>query len=431
MEATHRGSENILSKAYDDLPQTRKYITAFLRKLGVKDITILYVTMARMPGEKAHSIQIARMCSALQAEGVNVILAVPRRGSDLTRKSPIKQVMEFYGLKTGFRLIRFFVPDILRGGGKKEYLNWFLMCLVHVLQVLCVSFVLKLSRKKLYLFIREPLILVILYVLSPAHLFKYIYEVHGPQKTVGMISNLYWAALRKADRIITITDVLKRHVHLALGEIANEKVITIHDAVDENLYLMLGDRDNVPKLPSGKKIVMYVGQLYPWRNPEFLVNVVSNIKREDVLLVVVGGNEVDIKRLSNYSKLRGVDGRIFFTGYIKPRLVPNLLEKADVLIYHGSRRWSSPLKLFEYMLARKPIAASGDPGVREVLIHGKNGFLFEPSNPVDAAEKIETLLRETELSSRIAEEAYKTAKDNFTYRTRARKILQILKAAEK
>ena len=41
---------------------------------------IYYVANARMPTEKAHGIQIAKMCEALIEAGAKVELIVPRRG---------------------------------------------------------------------------------------------------------------------------------------------------------------------------------------------------------------------------------------------------------------------------------------------------------------------------------------------------------------
>jgi hypothetical protein len=58
--------------------------------------------MARIPGERAHSIQIARMCSALQEMDSNVILISPKRGDEFTRKAKMKDIIKYYGLKTPF-----------------------------------------------------------------------------------------------------------------------------------------------------------------------------------------------------------------------------------------------------------------------------------------------------------------------------------------
>ena len=44
---------------------------------------IYYITNARMPTEKAHGYQIAKMCEQFAALGHQVVLAVPRRFNTL------------------------------------------------------------------------------------------------------------------------------------------------------------------------------------------------------------------------------------------------------------------------------------------------------------------------------------------------------------
>src|SRR3546814_2148470 len=46
-------------------------------------------------------------------------------------------------------------------------------------------------------------------------------------------------------------------------------------------------------------------------------------------------------------------------------------------------RWTSPLKLFEYMAHGLPIIASDLPNIREVLRHGETGLLV-PSGDLDS-----------------------------------------------
>ncbi|MCR8471296.1 MAG: glycosyltransferase, partial [Crenarchaeota archaeon] len=93
---------------------------------------------------------------------------------------------------------------------------------------------------------------------------------------------------------------------------------------------------------------------------------------------------------------------------------------------HGPKKWASPLKIFEYMLSQKPIVAPKVPGVSEVLVHGKNALLFAPSDPADAAQQISKLLDDPQTCRNLATEAYVTVKNNFTYKIRAKKIVQLL-----
>ena len=55
------------------------------------NMKIYYVANARMPNEKAHGIQLAKMCEAFVDAGANFELIVPNRGEK-------KSIRRFYGL---------------------------------------------------------------------------------------------------------------------------------------------------------------------------------------------------------------------------------------------------------------------------------------------------------------------------------------------
>lgn len=44
---------------------------------------LLYIANYRMPTERTHGLQVAKMCEAFAAEGIDVTLLVPRRGEVL------------------------------------------------------------------------------------------------------------------------------------------------------------------------------------------------------------------------------------------------------------------------------------------------------------------------------------------------------------
>ena len=61
---------------------------------------LYYIANARMPTEKAHGIQIAKMCEAFIEAGVNVTLVVPQRATDQ------RSLREYYSLRVEVPLVR-------------------------------------------------------------------------------------------------------------------------------------------------------------------------------------------------------------------------------------------------------------------------------------------------------------------------------------
>jgi glycosyltransferase involved in cell wall biosynthesis len=70
-----------------------------------------------------------------------------------------------------------------------------------------------------------------------------------------------------------------------------------------------------------------------------------------------------------------------------------------------STRFTSPLKLFEYMAAGRPIVASDLPAITEVLRHEKNALLVAPGDPAALAAAVRRLLNDRALADRLAQAA--------------------------
>jgi glycosyltransferase involved in cell wall biosynthesis len=87
-----------------------------------------------------------------------------------------------------------------------------------------------------------------------------------------------------------------------------------------------------------------------------------------------------------------------------------MLSAADALVLPNSAEktisaeYTSPLKLFEYMAAGKPIVASDLQSVREVLDEG-NACLVPPDNPKALAKGIHSVLDNPDYATRLGERA--------------------------
>jgi glycosyltransferase involved in cell wall biosynthesis len=132
--------------------------------------------------------------------------------------------------------------------------------------------------------------------------------------------------------------------------------------------------------------------------------------------VIIGGQpgEGDGVRLEALARARGVATRTEFAGWKPPSEVASLLERCDILVLPNvrstiSERYTSPLKLFEYLAAGRPIVASNLPALREILTDGINAMLVEPGNPVALAGAVNALAHDPQLSDRLARRAFADA----------------------
>ncbi|MCI7812787.1 MAG: glycosyltransferase family 4 protein [Lachnospiraceae bacterium] len=79
----------------------------------------------------------------------------------------------------------------------------------------------------------------------------------------------------------------------------------------------------------------------------------------------------------------------------------------------------------EAMLAGNPVIGKNAGGTTELIEEGKNGFLYEPGNIKELADKMEKLIKEPARIKEIGEYAAEYAKDRFLIEVCAKKIEEI------
>jgi len=91
-------------------------------------------------------------------------------------------------------------------------------------------------------------------------------------------------------------------------------------------------------------------------------------------------------------------------------------------------RYTSPLKLFEYMAAAGAIVASDLPGWSDVLQNGETALLVPPDNVEAWSAAICALRRDSELRRKLGDNAREQVMANYTWAVRAKRILAHLEA---
>jgi glycosyltransferase involved in cell wall biosynthesis len=137
--------------------------------------------------------------------------------------------------------------------------------------------------------------------------------------------------------------------------------------------------------------LLYLGSLHPWKGVGRLLEALPGIA--GACLLVAGGPPARIAELERQAAALGVAGRVRFLGSVPPERRFQVIADADVCLLPltdtsiGSR-YTSPLKLFEYMAAGKPIVAADVPALRSVITDGVDGVLA----PVDDGHGLATAI---------------------------------------
>lgn len=128
-----------------------------------------------------------------------------------------------------------------------------------------------------------------------------------------------------------------------------------------------------------------------------------------------------------------VANRIEFITQIAYREIPAYMDECDILLAPAgdnphSRRYRSPLKLFDYMTRGKPIIAADVPAHRELLQDGLDARLYQPNDPQALADCIQTLVAHPQQAQAIAWAAWEKSV-NYTYEARAHNFIVLIRRA--
>ena len=202
---------------------------------------------------------------------------------------------------------------------------------------------------------------------------------------------------RAADRIITITDALRRFTIDRVG-IDAAKVQTIHYGLDE---LPFAWGANPPDdVPGDSRIVLSTSRLVEQKGVDVAVRALSQLPTDVVLVVLGEGPEREsIERLA---RDMGVANRIFLVG--RQPDVAAWLRRATA--YVQPSRWEGfGLGVLEAMLASLPVVATNVSSLPELVVEGETGLLVPPDDEKALARALESALARPELGANGHERA--------------------------
>jgi glycosyltransferase involved in cell wall biosynthesis len=233
---------------------------------------------------------------------------------------------------------------------------------------------------------------------------------------------------RRAEGYVTITAALAKELSGRLGTREHIAVIPDGARVKEGDTRQFSreprEESSVPVSPA--PVVAYAGHLYPWKGVDVLLEALSRVPDAQGLIVGGHGAEPDLARLQELARRLGIGPRVTFTGLVEPARVSGLLHRARVLVLPNpasaiSLRYTSPLKLFEYLAAGRAIVASDLPSIREVVHDGVEAVLVAPGDPDALARGIRRVLDDPDLADRLAGAAAALAPE-YSWARRAERL---------
>ncbi len=371
------------------------------------DLTRLdMVVNIRFPGNRAHGIQVAAMAEALADTGLIVDVVVPRR-------FPYRAMDPWahYGVRRNFEVCRIANLDTIdMVSPKAQRVPFLVQSVTFGLRALARAAV----ERDAGILVRDHYTTEILVGgLRAADRERIASEVHNLPEP-GPRRRRVVEALKKLHAVVVISDGLKDD--LVREGVAPESILVARDGVHLARYAHSPPVEEARRhlaLPADTPLVVYAGQLYEWKGVDTLIEAMAHVP--DAHLLVVGGDAQNLPRIEALVE-RHAPGRVVLTGTVPHQAVPFYLAAGDVIALPNSgkeeisRRYTSPLKMFEAMAAGRAIVASDIPSLGEVLVHDRNAWLVPPDDAHALAEGLRHVLDDEDLRERLVEHAVEDVK---------------------
>ncbi len=244
------------------------------------------------------------------------------------------------------------------------------------------------------------------------------------------LRDLEWACLRRA-RAVVVPSHVTANALSGLG-VQKERIHVIPNAAAEAFFR----RSNAGRHSrAGRRLLAYVGSLHPWQGVEMLLEAFRKVvpAHPNVRLAVVSGaRRKRIRVLARWARRAGLGERVFF---------PRAMSQGELARFLGSAALTAaplletprntlqgccPVKIVESMAAGVPVLASDLAATRELVVHGRDGWLVAPGSIRAWALALDRLLGEPSLLERLGCAARQTAEARFRSRSAMRRWLEVL-----
>lgn len=156
-----------------------------------------------------------------------------------------------------------------------------------------------------------------------------------------------------------------------------------------------------PQIPR-EKIIINIGRMVPEKGQDFLLQAFAKLEARDWKLVILGDGPLRNNLQSNVVKL-GLTDTVIMPGAVKD--VDKWLAKSSIFVL-SSISEGFPNSLMEAMAAGLPcISFDCDAGPRDIIKNEVNGLLVDEGNINELVDKLNSLIIDTELAKKIAENA--------------------------
>jgi glycosyltransferase involved in cell wall biosynthesis len=235
--------------------------------------------------------------------------------------------------------------------------------------------------------------------------------------------------LKRARKIIAVSHFTKWEL-TNYYKIPESKIRVIHNGVDINKFKPAADKRKVKQelgFNPDDLVIVSVGRLYARKGLFTLIESMPAIVKRfsNAKFIISGkGQSDEMHKLIAHAEKLDVKDKIIFTGYYPDKKLPKLYQGADIFAFSTFYE-HHPFAVLEALATGLPVVTTTVGGIPETIESGKNGFLVDPFNPHQFADRILYLLEHPAKSAEMGAQARKTIVENYDWRIGVKDAMKV------
>lgn len=208
-----------------------------------------------------------------------------------------------------------------------------------------------------------------------------------------------------------------------------EKILVIPHFLSADFFATGISKKPAKKIPAKDKYILSYGRLDESKGFDDLLKAFAELKISGLKLKIAGAGPAE-NRLKKLIKDLGLAGQAELIGEKSQPEIIDLILNAKLIVNCSKLHETFGLTVLEAMALGKPVIASKVGAIPELITHGVNGWLYQPSDVGDLKKQLLIALSSEALRNKLAKAGQQTAK-SFTAENHYRLLRQAYEQAVK
>lgn len=202
----------------------------------------------------------------------------------------------------------------------------------------------------------------------------------------------------------------------------------IYNGIDPEVFRPLPPDVDLRKrmgIPEESRVVVFAGRLIGLKGVHILLRAMTRLDRRVPWRLMIIGDGSARGELNHLGHELGIRDQVLFCGYIANRELPSYYSFADLAVFPSLADETFGMGICEAMACGRAVLSTRVGGIPELVTDGETGVLVEPRNWEELGDRMDRLLSDANLRSRLGAKALDRARNCFTWEKVAGRLQSI------